>query len=139
MYAHDLTQFVEAMAACGVSLQKPPKPMGDAHCVARYMLRCGTSDQQLRLLVVGAKDPAANIDSDSSFWMLPAEAEGVQLTGWLPLVTDLQQLTSNVPETGSVKPAVQKGRQIATLKAKAIAGLTGTFAFLSDSGEPLFG
>ena len=139
LYAPHLGRFVEAMAACGISLKKPPKPMGDDHCVARYMLKCGASGQQLRLLVVGAKDPAATIDSNSSFWMVPAETEGVHLTGWLPLVRDLQQLTYNVPEIGSVKPAVQKGRQIATLKAKAIAGLTGTFAFLSDNGEPLFG
>jgi len=140
LYAHHLTQFVDLMSACGVSLPKPPKLMGDDHCIARYMLCCGTSSQQLRLLVAGAKEPPASaMSANPNIWMLPNQGHTMQLTGWLPLVRDLHQLRNVVPQIGSVKTAVQKGRQIATLKSRAIAGLTGTFAFLSDTGEPLFG
>ena len=39
---------------------------------------------------------------------------------------------------GEIKKAVQKGRQIATLKRGAIHNLTGTFAFLSDGEGDLF-
>ena len=58
-----------------------------------------------------------------------------ELTGYLPLVGCFPP--PYVEGLGPPKKAVQKGRQIATLKAGRIEGLTGTFAFLSEGdGKP---
>lgn len=53
-------------------------------------------------------------------------------------IEDHSQLKDAVSNVGEARDAIQPGRQIATLRRGEIKSLTGTFAFLSDNGSPLF-
>ncbi len=74
-------------------------------------------------------------------WMFgTTEGVDVEVTGYLPVIRSMDALRAAVvAAVGERKRAVQKGRTIATLKQGSIAGLTGTFAFLSDGDGPIFG
>merc|ERR1711868_75345 len=107
---------------------------GGKHAVASFMFA-----NELRMLVFGPTDVNADPKLNPTLWMFGRGKHGtVELTGWLPITTNLVTLKSAVAEVGDIKAAVQDGWQIATLKNDIIPDLSGTFAFLSHSSKSLF-
>lgn len=141
LYAQDLRAFVAALDRVGLATDRNrgiKQQKGSAHAVATYYLY-SVGGAQLRLLVFGPIDPASPASANPDIWMLGRGDGPLELTGWLPVVRDMAKLSGSIgPRLGEPKKALQKDRTIATLKRGAIAGLTGTFAFLSDGDAPLF-
>lgn len=135
LYAQQLLPFVRALAAAGVDTHRgrAPRPIkGGDHAIAMYFLG------DIRMLVCGPTDPAHPPAKNSHMWMFGRGEAEVELTGWLPIVSSMAALHATCAEVGAAKAAAQQGRSIATLRAGAIEGVTGTFAFLSDGDGPLF-
>ena len=142
LYTSGLKDLVAQLAQLGIQTtgNKPPRQQGPLS-VARYML--GSDECSIRMLVVGPSVDAATLSPKQTgpmAWMLGtcASSASIELTGWLIVTKELLQVKELVPSVGAIRDAVQSGRQICTLKRGTIHSLTGTFAFLSDNGLPLF-
>jgi hypothetical protein len=138
LYAQRLDEFVSGLAQAGVTTHrgKPPKAMGDMR-LAQYFF----GSPRMRLLVAGPADADSDPTKNPPMWMFGRGAGrgSTELTGLLPIVRDMTALRAACEGLGDEKPAVQDGRTIATLRQGAVAGLTGTLAFLSDKpGEHLW-
>ena len=139
LYAQDLYDFVQQFENVGIYThkQKPPRILkGGVYAVATYYF-----SNDLRLLIFGPTNVRHDSSKNPQLWMLGQGLEGakVELTGYLAICSDLKML--NVAIHGSIgktKKAVQKGREIVTLKRGVINDLSGTFAFLSDGEGDLF-
>ena len=139
LYAQNLHEMVAQLQKAGIKTDRdrPPREMkGGKHAIATFYL-----SNNLRLLLFGPTDPKHDRSTNPKVWMFGRGVGDapVELTGYLPVCDDLKKLHASVTgEIGEIKKAVQKGRQITTLKDGAIENLTGTFAFLSNGEGALF-
>lgn len=134
-YTRHLQQVVDGFAAAGVMTYRNKQPRalpGGAHRVAKYFF--GST----RVLITGPSDPTTPTIPPAvpqMAWMFgsgdAAAAAGLELTGWLPVVESIDAVVEACRAVGKPKPALQEGRSIATLKAGAVPGITGTVAFLA--------
>ena len=133
LYSQNLYDTVNELQRVGVRTHKgmPPKEIkGGKHAVATFYL-----SNNLRLLLFGPIDPKHDRTTNPKTWMFGRsdDKDTVSLTGYLPICEDINRLHNSINgNIGKIKKALQKGRQIATLKDGTIKHLTGTFAFLSD-------
>lgn len=141
LYTQNLQQFVDEMTLTGINTHKnkPPKPMKQKdknnhpeHACAVYYF--GSDPDIIRMLVFGPINPTHDPGTNpTSMWMLgQGKNAETEVTGYLPLVTNMKSLEEHCLHVGPSKKAVQENRTIATLSAGQIHGLTGTFAFLSN-------
>jgi hypothetical protein len=135
VYVQNVEQTYSNFTAAGIvsHKQSPPRAMkGGKHTNVIYFLG------PTRLMILGPTDPSMPADQNPKMWMFGTGSAPTELVGWLPVVEDIDVLKNVLGEkAGSVKKAAQKSRQICSLSSEK-SGMTGTFAFLSDSGGSVF-
>ena len=143
LYARDIRGLVDGFAAAGIGTHKgrPPTPIttgvwhSGRHLAASFLLTGNAPP--LRLVVVGPTD-ARDCDAHHPArpepdWRLGRLEDGpFDVTGWLPVVRDIEAARAAAFCCGRAKDAVQPGRKIATVRFGKLPGLSATLAFLSE-------